>query len=168
MKNIFRSPLLYTILTLGACNSFDQAAFDEGFNTDDAKAYEVPAKLPSSEEQFSVLLHGEEKNEWLAQEFYLEGLLGNQDCRLDDQMILRADLTYLFDGGSMSCGGSDVSTRSGVYRQDYAQGRLIFDEGTSDEVIVNVSGLDEGVIALSGEVDVFGVPMTIKGVYTVE
>ena len=68
----------------------------------------------------------------------------------------------------MSCGGDDVTAKSGVYRIDYNARRLIFDEGTADAVTVNVSGLDQGVIALDGEVTIFGVSMTIKGVYTAQ
>ena len=167
MKNYLKNPLLYIIIALSACNSFDQAAFNDGINAEEV-AYTVPTTLPESEIEFSAFLHGNGQRKWIAREFKLVDLVEFQDCRLDDTMSLNQDGTYQFDGGNMSCGGDDVPSRSGVYRADYANGQLIFDEGTKDEVIVKVSGLDQGVIALSGKVDVIGVSMTIEGIYTVE
>jgi len=168
MKNYLKTSLLYIILALGACNSFDQAAFNEGRNIEEEQAYKVPTTLPETEAQFTAILHANGQQKWIAREFKLVDLVEFQDCRLDDTMTLNQDGTYQFDGGIKSCGGDDVATRSGVYRQDYANGQLIFDEGTNDEAIVKVSGLDEGVIALSGRVNVMGVAMTIEGVYTAE
>jgi len=168
MKNIFKSPLLYLALLVGACNSFDQEAFNEGLQDGQELDYTVPTEVPADESEFKLLIHGDDKNQWTPEEFTLEGLLGFQDCRLDDTMTLRQDGTYQFDGGTMSCGGDDVAERSGVYIQDYVNKRLIFDEGTSDEVTMQISGLDQGVIAVSGEVAIFGVPMTVRGVYTAQ
>lgn len=165
MKNAFRLSVFYLALLISACNSFDQEAFDEGFENAQILEYTIPTTIPESNDQFKLLLHGTEKNQWVAKEFTLEGLLGAQDCRLDDIMTLRQDGTYQFDGGKMSCGGDDVVSKSGVYRIDYDNKKLIFDEGAADAVIVNVSGLAQGVIALDGEVSIFGVSMTIKGVY---
>lgn len=168
MKKTLRPAFLYIVLLMGACNSFDKEAFDEGIQDQQKPDYEVPTTVPSTEIQFSTLLHGDLKNEWTPKEFTLEGLLGFQDCRLDDTMILNVDGTYQFDGGAMSCGGSDVASKSGVYELDYDNRELIFDKGTSDEVQVKVTGLDQGIISLSGEVSIFGIPMTIRGVYVAE
>lgn len=163
MKNALRLSIFYLTLLLSACNSFDQETFDEGLEDQENLKYTIPTTIPGSEDQFKLLLHGTEKNQWMAKEFTLEGL-GTQDCRLDDMMILRQDGTYQFDGGKMSCGGDDVVSKSGVYRIDYDNKKLIFDE----EVAVNVSGLAQGVIALDGTVSIFGISMKISGVYTVE
>jgi len=168
MKSAVRMLSLLMTLIVIACNSFDQDAFDQGLEDSQKPSYIVPNTIPATEIQFKQSLHGEDKKAWIAQEFKLEGLLGDQDCRLDDSMVLSLDGTYQFDAGSMSCGGNDLKTKSGVYRVDYGNHKLIFDEGTSDEVSVTVSGLDQGVISLKGEVDIFGVSMDIKGVYTVE
>jgi hypothetical protein len=168
MKTVFKISIFCTLLLwLSACNSFDQAAFDEGFKDENVE-YKTPTTVPGSEKQFTELLHGELNNKWKVQEFSLEGMLGTQSCRLDDTMILGQDGTYQFDGGKMSCGGEDVITKSGTYRIDFDNKKLIFDENSANKVIVNVSGLDQGVIALDGVVFIFGVSMTIRGVYTTE
>ncbi len=168
MKNIFKLSIFSLALFLAACNTFDQAAFNEGFSADDQKGYTIPTSLPSTEAQFNMQIHGDDKLEWLVKEVTLSGFPGSQSCRMDDQMILNADGTYQFDGGAMSCGGEDVTIRSGVYVLDYDNGELIFDQGTSDEIVVKVSGLDQGVIALSTSVDIFGASVNIEGVYAVE
>ncbi len=168
MENTFKLSIFFMALFLSACNTFDQAAFNEGFSLDDQKDYTVPTSLPSTEVEFSMQIHGGDKLEWLVKEVTLFGFPGSQSCRMDDQMILNADGTYQFDGGSVSCGGEDVTIRSGVYVLDYDNGELIFDQGSSDEVVVKVSGLDQGVIALSTSVDIFGASVKIEGVYAVE
>ena len=167
MKNVFRISAL--IFLLIACESFDQEAFDRGYtHEEDLEEYQVPTTFPNKAIEFDALLHGIDAHKWVAKEVYLAGFPGNQECRLDDHMILRKNGTYQFDGGKMSCGGNDVSTKHGVYTKDYANQQLIFDAGTSNEVVVQVSGLKEGVIALSTKVIIFGVPIVIDGVYVVE
>ena len=168
MKSILKISAYLLLICIGACSSFDQEAFNKGVQDGQEPDYTMPTEVTSDEDQFKLLIHGVEKNEWIAKEFTLEGLLGFQDCRLDDTMTLRQDGTYEFDGGVMSCGGDDVLVRSGVYIQDYINKRLIFDEGTSDEVVMQINGLDQGVIAVSGQVAIFGVPMTVQGVYTAQ
>jgi hypothetical protein len=167
MKNLFKIAAFLGLVMLNACDSFDQRAFDEGLEDSNKLDYVKPESTPVTQEEFAQFVHGASQNHWVAQEFSLESLLGSQDCRLDDSMILSQDGTYEFDGGEMSCGGGDVSSKSGVYIIDFENKQLIFDEGSSNEVLVEIEGLSEGVILLKSEVDIFGIPMSIEGVYTI-
>lgn len=167
MKNYYLFRLLCLLVLLVSCDSFDQDAFNRGHQEGQNLDYVVPTSTPQSVEEYDIFLHGEEQNLWVAREFILEGLQGFQDCRLDDTFTIRRDGTYQFNGGDMSCGGEDVSNQSGTYRKDYDNNRLIFDEGTERQVIMTINGLEQGVIAVSAEVLIFGVPMSIEGVYTV-
>lgn len=127
---------------------------------------DAPEGLPATEAAFLSALAGDESRVWSALTFELEGLSGFQLCRLDDTFTFFADGTYRYDGGEVLCGGADDQRiKTGIWELDFANMRLIFDEGTSIAYTASVAGLEDSRMQLNGQVDIFGNMMDIEGIY---
>lgn len=120
-----------------------------------------PTTRPAAAE-FEQLFHGGSEKVWAGEAFTLAGFNGFQDCRLDDQITINSDGTYLYDGGNTLCGAEDnEQTRNGTWRIINDGENIIFDEGTNREYQADVVGLVQDSITLSG--DYLG--LEINGLY---
>ncbi|MFY0593508.1 hypothetical protein [Roseivirga sp.] len=122
--------------------------------------------LPETEEAFVAALTSNNEQKWETITFSLEGLNGIQGCRLDDTFTFYADGTYRYDGGSSLCGDADdTRIKSGIWEVNFDQFQIIFDKDTSSESIATLEANVENRIWLTGQVDIFGEMMDIRGVY---
>ena len=104
----------------------------------------------------------------LATSFALLGILNTQKCRLDDQIVLNADGTFQYDGGSKLCGREDnKKIRTGKWHVTDSGKKLVFeyDRGRRktkiekhEGQVVNAGG---GWIVLSGSYR----GITLQGTY---
>ena len=125
-----------------------------------------PVGFPESDAALLESLAGSESRQWNALTFSLEGLRGVQSCRLDDDFTFFAEGTYRYDGGTVLCGGQDdTRIKTGTWRADFSNRRLIFDEGTSLEASASISGIENNRIKLLGEVLIMGNRFDIQGIY---
>lgn len=109
------------------------------------------ASFPATIEEVNEFLHSNQEKTWNAQTFTLAGLEGFQNCRLDDTMILSADGTYRYDGGTILCGAEDSQrTKTGSWKILNGGRRILFDEGTSNAYSAEVVSLESKKIILKG------------------
>lgn len=157
------------ICLLGFLASCNLVEIKEGANQETDPLGTIPS-YPSSEAQFTQFFHSNDGHTWLADGFTLAGTSGFLDCRLDDQIILKASSTnslvgtYEYNGGTILCGAEDNKTsKFGTYQIDFESKSITFDGGTSNETTATVSGLDETTIVLEGSY----LGMTIRGKYLI-
>ena len=134
-------------------------------NNESEKEIRGPEGIPSSLEVYNTYLHNNSFKTYQAISFTIASIEGFQDCRLDDVIEIKSDGTYSYDGGSVLCGAEDTERyRSGTWTIIDDGRAIIFDQGTPEEYLGTVSGLDESAIALSGSY----AGLAIKGIYTAE
>ena len=86
-------------------------------------------------------------------------MLGSHDCRLDDEMEINPDGTYLYNGGASLCGNEDNQRlRTGTWDMDENLTFVIFDKNQSHEFRANLNFLSDTMIALSGNYQ--GIPVS--------
>ena len=121
-----------------------------------------PNTVPNTIEEFETILSGEDGRVWGGKAFTLAGFNGFQDCRLDDEVTINFDGTYLYDGGRTLCGGEDNRrNRKGTWRITDDGANILFDEGTSIECLANVVGLTQDSLSISGSY----AELEVKGLY---
>lgn len=159
--------LLYYFVFVGSliysgCNLVD---LDEAAESGEMDLFDIPTDLPESEMVLNEAFHGGSERTWGALLFQLAGFDGMQDCRLDDTMNIMADGTYQYDGGAVLCGAEDDQRiKTGTWRAVNQGKSIVFDEGTSNEYTAEVTGLENDLIALSGQY----LGLTITGVYQIK
>ncbi len=122
---------------------------DNGGMPDPSGTVTGPNSLPADEATFVNFLTGDSTKVWQAVQFTLEGLNGFQNCRLDDQMTLSTDGSYVFNGGVQNCGGEDQAQAAGSWSLDFNNAQLSFvldGENFQGEV----TGLTEDQIVITG------------------
>jgi len=160
MKNI---KIIAIILALGSMQSCNLVELDE--TTDEAKVPVIvgPNTVPQTESVFMDYLHGETERSWTANGFTIFGINGFQDCRLDDTIILRADGTFTYNGGSTLCGAEDSQTVvNGSWEKTPDESSVVFVQG-NNQYTATVTGLNDSLVVLSGRY----IGLDINGVYSI-
>ena len=143
---LFYIGILISALTIQAC-SVVEGDFVEQDNSTDLTFDNV---FPTSSIDANNILRGDVTKSWETSAFTIESANGFQTCRLDDQIVLDADGTYAYDGGSVLCGAEDnEKNRSGSWTLDVDARLLILDEGTDNEFSLYVESLVESEIVVS-------------------
>jgi hypothetical protein len=106
---------------------------------------------PEDLDTFNQFIHNGSQKNWVAAEFTLETLDGLQNCRLDDQMTLFENGTWVYDGGTDLCFGEDNRrARSGTYSLSFENQTMIFTDEEGESYVVEVLNLEEDEIVLKG------------------
>ena len=157
MKTLKITALLTCLALLGACVLVElDTPLDLG----------TELGLPETEGAFISALTNDNQRGWETIRFTLEGLNGIQGCRLDDTFTFFNDGTYRYDGGDRLCGDADdLRIKTGVWEANFDNLEIIFDRGTSIEATATLEAYVENRIWLTGQVDIFGEMMDIRGVY---
>ena len=88
MRTIFM--LITMSLMVSSCDVIElNSGIESPSNNDEIQG---PDSTPSDETQFLAFLHNDVSKVWDAQGFTIAGISGFQDCRLDDQIELFADV----------------------------------------------------------------------------
>lgn len=115
-----------------------------------------------SNDELLEYLHGGKDKTWVTVGFYLEGLTGFQDCRLDDKFVFSGDGTYRYDGGKKLCGGEDNKRiKTGVWEKMEKKKMLVFNKGTSYEYVAKIVSSEDGFLILTTSYH----GLEVKGVY---
>lgn len=93
------------------------------------------SEYPGTEADLMIALANDESKKWEATGFTMQLIDNFQSCRLDDVLSLNANGTYNYDGGDVLCGAEDNERlKSGIWKLNYEERKLIFDKGTSKEI----------------------------------
>ncbi|NJO01940.1 MAG: hypothetical protein HC880_09830 [Bacteroidia bacterium] len=134
---------------LPACNVVELETPPDDTNVNNNSSISGPTTLPSDEAIFLSFLTGPNGKTWEAGQFTLQGLSGFQDCRLDDKMTLNPNGNYIFDGGTISCGGEDRSAAQDTWQIDFANRRISFALG-NQTFQGTITGLSETMLVIQG------------------
>ncbi|MEM7109529.1 MAG: hypothetical protein AAF519_14985 [Bacteroidota bacterium] len=160
MKNFWVLSILLFLFTSCEITQLNQPEDDNS-----AEVIQAPTELPSSSIVLENEFHGGGERVWETISFTFMGVGGIQDCRLDDQMTINVDGTYTYDGGSTLCGAEDSERmRTGTWEVTNDGRNIIFDAGTVDEYTADVTGLDNDMIAISGQY----IGLDVSGVYRIK
>ncbi|UXX80050.1 lipocalin family protein [Reichenbachiella carrageenanivorans] len=143
MKN-YRKYIWICLLVFWGCSvvTEDGEIGTEAFTFDDS----FPA---SAIDAYTYLLGGASRT-WITVAFTIDGVNGVQKCRLDDQIVLKDDQTYAYDGGNTLCGAEDdQKTKSGTWLLETSTRTLTFDEGTDRESQFFIESLTDKEIVVS-------------------
>lgn len=158
MKRIF-APLIITLLAASACEVSESEMEGEESKNDEVQVVEG---IPSNRDTVMMYLHGSSSKTWMAQSFTIASMSSFQTCRLDDQIELNQDGTYLYDGGASLCGGEDSEmSKSGSWSLDNDNQTIIFEESDGDSFNGTITGLNSTEISLSSTY----VGLTVEGRY---
>lgn len=160
MKTKTLITLAAAIIIFAACNENE----DESPSNGTADATIGEAEIAASDSvDFKALIDGGSSKVWMASAFTLAGSTTFTSCRLDDEMTLNSDGTYMYNGGINLCGAEDnQQIKLGTWALDFSEKMLLFDAGTQDEADALVIGLTENEIRLRGAY----MSMEVRGVYT--
>lgn len=137
---------------------------DQPSDEEEVEMIQEPTKLPSSAEELESAFHGGDQRTWQTVSFTFMGVGGIQDCRLDDQMTINVNGTYEYDGGAVLCGAEDDERiRTGTWSVTNNGRNIVFDAGTVNEYTADVTGLENDMIAISGQY----IGLNISGIYQV-
>ncbi len=122
----------------------------------------VPTSIPSNTDTLIQYLTNGSSKTWNALAFTIEDISGLQECRLDDVIELNIDGTYSYDGGNVLCGAEDdAQFQQGTWTFSAQNAQFVFDAGTSNEAVMELTGLDKSTAAI--ESSYFG--LEVLGVY---
>jgi hypothetical protein len=164
---------LFVVLMINACTIVeieDNQDSENGVITLTQGAIIGTGTIPTETSDFTNFLHGQGSKTWTAEEFSIEGMDGFLNCRLDDQVTLNSDGTYLYDGGERLCGAEDNQRiRTGIWSYNADSHELILEPGSDQEVIGTVKHLtnNELIITSRYESRLFG-SFEVSGRYYVE
>jgi hypothetical protein len=100
---------------------------------------------------YRILITGNADKTWRTDDFTLGGSDKLTFCRIDDLMTFNSNGTYIYDGGKNLCGAEDDERiKSGTWKVFYSSDEILFDEGTDDEYLAKIIGLNESEIRLKG------------------
>jgi hypothetical protein len=153
MKSLKKISIKFLMCILILISGCDLVSLEEPASDNDQLNNDIigPQTIPSNLEDYGRYFHNNSTKTYAAISFTLATLSGLQDCRLDDHMTIYADGRYQYDGGTLLCGAEDSEKlRSGTWVIIENGNALIFDQGTVREYRVNVDGLSESEIALTG------------------
>lgn len=160
MKNFWVLAIL--LFLFGSC---DITQLNQPDDDNDTEVIQAPTELPTSSVVLENEFHGGGERIWETVSFTFMGVGGIQDCRLDDQMTINIDGTYAYDGGLTLCGAEDNQrTRTGTWEVTNDGKNIVFDAGTAAEYTADVTGLDDDMIAISGQY----IGLNISGVYRIK
>jgi hypothetical protein len=148
MKNVIYGFVLLTLLM--ACNKSDTSTTTDPLPTAPQTANYT---YPSDEVTAVAFLSGDDKKTWRANRFNLS-MIGSQQCRLDDKMVLFKNGTYDYDNGADFCGG-DINRQSGTWTLSFETKELIFDEGTAKEETANIVDLTATSLQVTGSWSIY-------------
>ena len=89
--------------------------------------------------KLAIFLYGKTSRKWNVSWFTIEGRSGNLPCRLDDQMTLFSDGSYLYQNISTPCFLGEPMSEKGKWRLDFFNRKLVFDD-LYEANIVNFGG----------------------------
>ncbi len=159
MKKVLLA-LSVSALIFAGCNESDD---DAPSNTATDNTIGEADIIAGDSLEFKTLIDGGDTKMWMASGFTLAGLTTFTDCRLDDEMVLNANGTCMYNGGMNLCGAEDnQQVKSGTWELDFANTTILFDKGTSREEAALVIGLSENEIRLDGTY----MFMEVRGIYT--
>lgn len=147
--------------------SCDLVDLDDPTNTNEPadEPMLAPQGLPASMSEFNMLFHGNTEKSWSTISFTIASMEGFQGCRLDDSMIINADGTYAYNGGSQLCGAEDTEeNRTGTWRVNDSLDQLTFDEGTERSYNASLDALVQDTLVVSGTY----IGLEIRGIYVVK
>jgi len=160
---LYTSFIIAAITLISAC---DLVELDSPAPQD---AIPSPVGFPDNAEAFITAISSNERQEWQALTFNLEGLDGFQNCRLDDTFVFFGNGTYRYDGGEVLCGGADDERiKTGTWKADFDNLQIIFDETTDLESIARLIGIQDNHMELASTVDIFGQTLAIQGIYEIK
>ena len=108
--------------------------------------------FPNSVIDVNAYLLGGSSRTWTTVGFTIDGVVGFQNCRLDDQIQLHDNQTYDYDGGDMLCQAEDnQKLKSGTWELDASNRRLTFDKGTDTEAVFYIESLTADEIVVSSQ-----------------
>lgn len=137
----------FLIAILSACSVVEEGQMDSE-NSD----IDYDSTFPNSEIDVNAFLLGGESRTWTTLEFTIDGVEGFQNCRLDDQIELKSDNSYNYDGGDMLCGAEDdQKIKSGTWEVNVENQTLTFDKGTDRESVFSIESLDAEEIVVSSQ-----------------
>jgi len=157
--------------TTGKLTVADEAAFD--FERRSSISAQVKVTAGTEELVVNILVQLEDQKApaamidqltqtWDTDKFSFDGVFSAMDihdCRLDDQMEIKADGTYTYMGGEKLCGNEDnQSIKSGTWDLDENLKFVLFDKGEDNEFEATIDFFEEGRILLSGSY--FGIPVS--------
>jgi hypothetical protein len=151
----------FALLVFTACNESDDEPQDPANNSQDVAIQDGEVEATDAV-SFKMLIDNDDTKTWSASAFTLAGQTTFTDCRLDDEMVFNADGTYIYNGGTETCGGEDRQAQTGTWEIDFDNLSIIFDKETSHEETAAVLGLSENEIRLQGSY----MMMQVRGVYT--
>lgn len=147
MKLLLHS-MLFGLLAFTACS----VVVEEGNNSSEAGGITFENIFPSSIIDANTFLLGSGNRTWSTMEFTIEGINGFQNCRLDDEIELRDDNTYTYDGGTMLCGAEDSQKiKTGIWEFDGSTRTIVFDKGTEQESMIYIESLTDEEIVISSQ-----------------
>mgnify|MGYP001800914520 CR=1 FL=1 len=147
----FRVLSLIAVL-VGAISSCEVIKLNQQDDEDTMDQVVIPSTPPESSEQLEILLHGGDERAWATISFTFLGVGGIQDCRLDDSMMVNNDGTYEYNGGENLCGAEDSERiRTGTWEVINDGNNIVFDRGTVNEYMADITGISDDMIAISGE-----------------
>lgn len=138
---------------LTACNVSESYSpiLDNTTDLDENKIAAVSFEVNSKAEAEMVLTNGSERT-WKTANFTLSNSTNLTECRNDDKFEFNSNGTYTYDGGVTLCNAEDSKRiKIGSWRIDFENSKLIFDEGTNQEYIADVIGLNSEEIRLKGK-----------------
>ena len=168
-RNILTSIVIFSIVLIGfsSCELVEleemqqQVGMQDPMDPEDPVESLVPTSIPNNTDTVMQYLTNGTIKTWNALAFTIEDISGLQQCRLDDVIELNIDGTYTYDGGNVLCGAEDnTQTRQGTWMFSMEDLELVFDEGTPNETVTELTGLDKNSVAISGSyfgLDVLGV-----------
>jgi len=105
--------------------------------------------IATDDNSLKTLITGDSIRTWNAQAFTLAGQTTFTSCRLDDGMIFMSNGTYQYEGGSTLCGSEDnLRTKRGTWVSNFENKTIVFDQGSSNEIVTTIIGLSENLMSL--------------------
>ncbi|MEO9967534.1 MAG: lipocalin family protein [Reichenbachiella sp.] len=136
------------LFLLSACSVVVEESIDS--SDPDVSTITFANEYPASSIDANTFLLGGSSRIWQTIAFTIEGVNGFQNCRLDDEIELREDGTYYYDGGEMLCGAEDnQKIKQGEWRLDEESRTLIFDEGAETQTEIYIESLTEEEMVIS-------------------
>lgn len=143
MKN-YRKHVWICLLAFCGCSVVTE---DGEVNTE---ALTFEDSFPTSAIDANAYLLGGASRTWITVSFTIDGVSGSQSCRLDDQIELKDDQTYAYDGGGTLCGAEDdKKIKMGTWKLETSTRTLTFDEGTDREAKFFIESLTDEEIVVS-------------------